>query len=378
MIEHGIENVGTLLPHDRPVTKGGSMADPTAAQRKMFAKMGIAMPDGSYYIRNAAELSDAIKAVGRGNADHDAIRKHIITRANALHLSKQIPADWNPDGSEKSTVAHGQEFVLAHFGVKGMHWGVRNSGSSGDHTESRSDYHKRTSSEHAAYREKKAADLYALSKQHGDKILIKTHLPGDTVPTITTGTEFAKHLEAGHAFNVDRTEVYARQHKDNTPFILQDPSSGYKKSARHDGFSGDDVEDFLEHFGVKGMHWGVRRPGTGTPSSHISTDHLKTQGVQHVIKQHGVKAVSNEDLQTVITRLNLEQQHARLVATPSRVDKGHNFVRKALGLTKTGIDVVNTVPPAIGAGKKVAGGISTGVKVVRIVNKTRKGQNHMS
>lgn len=220
------------------------MAEPTAGQRKMFAKMGIAMPDGSYYIRTAAELSDAIKAVGRGNANHDAIRKHIITRANALHLSKMIPSSWNADGSEKSTVQHGQEFI--------------------------------------------------------------------------------------------------------------------------------------EHFGVKGMRWGTRRPGTGTPSTHVSADHLRAQGVNHLIKQHGVKAASNDDLQTIITRLNLEQQHARLVATPSRVDKGHNFVKKALGITKTGIDVVNTVPPAIGAGKKVAGGVGTGIKVVKIVRKTRQGRPHFS
>jgi hypothetical protein len=137
-------------------------------------------------------------------------------------------------------------------------------------------------------------------------------------------------------------------------------------------------QKFMAHFGTKGMRWGVRRPGTGTPSTHISADHLKTQGVQKVIKAHGVKAASNEDLQTVITRLNLEQQHARLVATPSRVDKGHNFIKKALGITKTGIDVVNTVPPAIGAGKKVAEGVSTGVKVVKIVRKTRQGEPHFS
>lgn len=361
MISHGIGNIGALLPHDKPVTKGGSMATPTAAQLKMYARMGIAMPDGSYYIRDAADLSNAIDAVGRGNANHDTIRKHIIKRAAALHLSSKIPSNWNSDGSLKSVVTHGQEFVLAHFGVKGMHWGVRNSRSSGGHTESRSDYHKRISSEHAAYREKKAADLYALSKQHGDKILIKTHLPGDTIPTITTGTEFAKHLEGGHAFNVDRTEVYARQHKDNTPFILEGPSSGYKKSARHDALSGDDAEYFLEHFGVKGMHWGVRRPGTGTPSSHVSADHLKAQQVHHLIKQHGVKAASNEDLQTAITRLNLEQQHARLVATPSRVDKGHSFVKRTLGITKTGLDVAKTGLDAVETGRRVHK-VATGIK----------------
>ena len=42
------------------------MADPTAAQRKMYAKMGLAMPDGSYYIRTGPEgASDLDNAIHR-------------------------------------------------------------------------------------------------------------------------------------------------------------------------------------------------------------------------------------------------------------------------------------------------------------------------
>ena len=73
----------------------------TAKQRRQLASQGKAMPDGSYPIRNKADLRKAIKAVGRGNADHDAIRKHLIQRAKALGLSALIPANWNKDGSMK-------------------------------------------------------------------------------------------------------------------------------------------------------------------------------------------------------------------------------------------------------------------------------------
>ena len=67
------------------------MAQPTVAQRKMFANMGIAMPDGTYYIRNKADLSDAIQSVGRATPDagesdvsrRNDIRQHCITRAKA-------------------------------------------------------------------------------------------------------------------------------------------------------------------------------------------------------------------------------------------------------------------------------------------------------
>ena len=365
------------------------MATPTAAQKRMFAKMGIAMPDGSYYIRDAAELSDAIKAVGRGNADHDTIRKHIITRAKALHLEKQIPDNWNADGSEKSTVQHGQEFI-AHFGVKGMHWGVRNSGSSGG-----SDKHSALI-ERAQKHEDIAANHAALAKAFQDQHTeLQNHGINSKAFRAAYGEKATMASDQYFQWTQGRSKAVALGELDNNLRLLHNShvrsvnrhtAKALKLRAKADGMKHSELaeieamddEAVLEHFGVKGMHWGVRRPGTGTPSSHVSADHLKTQGVQGLIKQHGVKAASNEDLQTVITRLNLEQQHARLVATPSRVDKGHNFVKKTLGLTKTGIDVVNTVPPAIGAGKKVAGGVSTGIKVVRIVNKTRKGQNHMS
>jgi hypothetical protein len=100
------------------------MADPTAAQRRMLAKMHIAMPDGSYYVRNAADLQNAIDSVGRGEDAGDngnAIRKHIMDRASALKLQSRIPSTWNSDGSLKH---HDLDSYLEHFGVKGMRWGV--------------------------------------------------------------------------------------------------------------------------------------------------------------------------------------------------------------------------------------------------------------
>lgn len=78
------------------------MAEPTAHQRREWAASGIAMPDGSYYIRNADDLDNAINAVGRGGASHDAIRRHIIKRAAALGLSARIPANWTASGARRS------------------------------------------------------------------------------------------------------------------------------------------------------------------------------------------------------------------------------------------------------------------------------------
>lgn len=70
--------------------------------KDMLAKgqaMKNATGDPSYPIADEEDLEKAIKAVGRGAADHDSIRKHIIGRAKALKLTSKIPDNWNADGS---------------------------------------------------------------------------------------------------------------------------------------------------------------------------------------------------------------------------------------------------------------------------------------
>lgn len=129
---------------------------PTVSQRKQFAKQGVAMPGGSFYIRNASDLDNAITAVGRATpnanesetARRNSVRRHIMERARFLKLQSKIPDTWNSDG----TLKHMQGFrpnaviqdefaefladlatdeFLEHFGVKGMRWGVRRSRSVG-------------------------------------------------------------------------------------------------------------------------------------------------------------------------------------------------------------------------------------------------------
>ena len=83
------------------------------ADRDQMAKSGQAMPDGSYPIADEEDLDNAIHAVGRGGADHDAIRAHIIKRAKALGLSSKIPDNWGADGSlqESASNRSEQEFL---------------------------------------------------------------------------------------------------------------------------------------------------------------------------------------------------------------------------------------------------------------------------
>jgi hypothetical protein len=177
-------------------------------ERRTMAKSGVAMPDGSYYIRNAGELSDSISAVGRatpnaGESDvarRNSVRRHIIKRARALKLESMIPDTWNSDGTLKQS------------GIDGLM---------------------------------------------------------------------------------------------------------------------DEIDEFLAHFGVKGMRWGIRRrhPGSSTsarPSGPVSSDAAKAARLQTRVGQHGTRSLTNAELQLLVTRLNLETQHGRL--NPKHVNAGQAFV----------------------------------------------------
>lgn len=65
----------------------------STSQRKRLASAGAAMPDGSFPIRNAADLRNACRAIGRSK-NPAAAKRHIMQRARALGLTSQLPASW--------------------------------------------------------------------------------------------------------------------------------------------------------------------------------------------------------------------------------------------------------------------------------------------
>jgi DNA-binding ferritin-like protein len=70
-------------------------AGPSQAVREELAKTGEALPDGSYPIRDVADLKKAIKAYGRSNPEDRAkVRRHIKKRARSLKQADLIPEEW--------------------------------------------------------------------------------------------------------------------------------------------------------------------------------------------------------------------------------------------------------------------------------------------
>jgi len=78
------------------------------------------------------------------------------------------------------------------------------------------------------------------------------------------------------------------------------------------------VAEFLEHHGVKGMKWGVRKKrGSAGPAAPGPPHH---------------STLSNEDLKKHIDRMNLEQQYSRLVTPKKDRSEAADFA-KSLGKT---------------------------------------------
>lgn len=78
----------------------------SADDMRALGAKGHAMSTGDgeydYPIDDAEDLGRAVKAVGRGGADHDKIRAYVIRRARAMGMSDQIPDNWASDGSLKA------------------------------------------------------------------------------------------------------------------------------------------------------------------------------------------------------------------------------------------------------------------------------------
>lgn len=74
------------------------------------------------------------------------------------------------------------------------------------------------------------------------------------------------------------------------------------------------LEDYLEHYGIKGQKWGVRR--TPKQLGKGSEDFERAFAARTKATTQGRHTLSNKELQDAVTRMNLERQYSML-STPS-------------------------------------------------------------
>jgi hypothetical protein len=114
------------------------------------------------------------------------------------------------------------------------------------------------------------------------------------------------------------------------------------------------IDDVLENFGIKGMRWGVRRSrgadgrvssgpepvtlktnqygqvkkATGGKRFPASDDAKQAITLARAAKSSGTQALSNDELRTVVNRMQLEQQYSQL--TTKQRSAGKAFAAEIL------------------------------------------------
>jgi hypothetical protein len=100
-------------------------------------------------------------------------------------------------------------------------------------------------------------------------------------------------------------------------------------------------EEFLAHYGVRGMKWGVRTRSSSratkksTGSSRPSDEGRAAAKILSKQKQHGTAALTNHELRVVNARVKLEKEFKGNFPNKSKLDKGEAHLKKyiAYGLT---------------------------------------------
>ena len=146
------------------------------------------------------------------------------------------------------------------------------------------------------------------------------------------------------------------------------------------------VEEFLEHYGVRGMHWGIRRFNGGSGSTGVSRkvssggrpawqskppsrspaavgsaklsrkqqklaakqpshDALEIAAIRQKVKKHGKSSLTNEDLQKIAKRVELQQKYDK--AYPKKPSKLALTGKAAVAAALTQVGrrkIVNIIP----------------------------------
>lgn len=117
----------------------------------------------------------------------------------------------------------------------------------------------------------------------------------------------------------------------------------------------NDTEDFLAHYGVKGMRWGVRKDRRAKSGAAKPAYKGASRGKAPGTRSYDVKKLNNRELKKVVERMKLEQEYARLNSPKKK--KGKSFVTNYLKTEGGKLFKQYVTPASIGVGVGVAGAL---------------------
>jgi hypothetical protein len=207
------------------------------------------------------------------------------------------------------------EDFLAHYGKKGMKWGVRMNpdGSYSNLKKAQKNYDK-------------AYDKHG--EQNKDRILKQTNAKTDKFLA-----EFNKkwaHVYAPGVYISRETAMVYNKELMQGLYDIQYSQIKKEIGDRPGGaiiYHSDDLEDFLAHYGVRGMKWGRRNAR--------SSENLATG----LLRKKPASSLSDAELKQAISRMNLEKQYRDL--NPRGLSKANKVVLGIVALGTTVNSVIN-------------------------------------
>lgn len=235
-----------------------------------------------------------------------------------------------------------EEFIMKHYGVKGMHWGQRKSKATPAQKktaradkkfESVNSRYSKTFEIAGAARQsfKSSGDLKRINDKYSAKLTnsfsknrqVKKAYEAETQRAFMDHLKKAADKQDPNASGTrkytitvppkrpDRwivTTTTVKHADDVVEFELTRDKNGLitditpVQPLQQDAMS---AEDFFAHYGIKGMKWGRKK-------NPASADAATKAATKTTVKSKGLHTVSNADLQTAIRRMQLEQDFKRL------------------------------------------------------------------
>lgn len=114
------------------------------------------------------------------------------------------------------------------------------------------------------------------------------------------------------------------------------------------------MSDVIEHYGVRGMRWGVRRARRVHETA--STDAKTASNAYAKLKKHGIHTLSNNEIRSIVERMNLERQYSS-IAPQSKSKRAAKAAAKFSGDVLVGVGKQQATKIVSGHADKLLSGL---------------------